>query len=68
MMFALSVANPFRRHRQWRSVFLLFGNVRLEDDHRRHLLVCRRVLRRYSATRRQWCWTSAKSPHVPTQF
>jgi hypothetical protein len=49
-------------------VFLLFGNVRLEDDHRRHLLVCRRVLRRYSATRRQWCWTSAKSPHVPTQF
>jgi len=56
-MLALPFAFPFRRHRNWQAVFVLFGIVELQSDHRRHLLICRRVLRRYSTNRRQWVWT-----------
>jgi hypothetical protein len=55
-VIALSVANPFKRHRKWQKVFLVFGIVQLQSDHRRHVLICRRVRRRYSTTRRQWFW------------
>ncbi len=64
IVFALPVAIPFRRHRNWQTVFLLFGFVQLQSDHRRHMLICRRVQRRYSSTRRHWIWTVPNRPHV----
>lgn len=64
IVFTLPVANPFRRRRNWQTVFLLFGIVRLQNDHRRHMLVCRRVRRRYSAKRRQWFWTVPTRRHA----
>jgi hypothetical protein len=63
-VFTLPVANPFRRRRNWQTMFLLFGIVELQNDHRRHMLVCRRVRRRYSATRRQWFWTVPTRRHA----
>ncbi|WP_343528061.1 hypothetical protein [Sphingomonas sp.] len=65
IVFALPVATPFRRHQDWRTVFVLFGVVKLSDDHRRHLLVCRRAQRRYSIRQRQWVWTSRPLRHAP---
>lgn len=63
-MFALSLANPFRRHASWEPVRVLFGAVRLQNDYRVHLLIGRRVRRRYSTSRRQWIWSSLPTHHV----
>lgn len=63
-MLALPFAFPFRRHRNWQAVFVLFGLVRLENDQRHHVLIGRRVLRRYSTTRRQWVWTARTQGHA----
>lgn len=57
-MFALPLALPFRRHHDWQTVFMLFGIMRLENDQRRHVVIGRRVRRRYSLRLRQWLWTA----------
>ncbi len=49
---------PFARTRQWKTVFVLFRVVTLQDDHRRHILICQTVRRRYSPTFRKWLWAS----------
>lgn len=54
----VSLALPFVRTRSWRTVFVLFRVVTLQDDHRRHVLLCQSVRRRYSVTRRKWLWSS----------
>ncbi|MDG5973258.1 MULTISPECIES: hypothetical protein [Sphingomonas] len=55
----MSLALPFARTRQWRTVFVLCRVVTLENDHRRHLLFCQPVRRRYSQNRRKWVWARA---------
>ena len=54
----VSLALPFVRTRSWRTVFVLFRVVTLQDDHRRHVLLCQSVRRRYSVTHRKWLWAS----------
>ncbi|WP_084401642.1 hypothetical protein [Sphingomonas hankookensis] len=54
----VSLSRPFARTRQWKTVFVLFGVVMLENDHRRHILLCQSIRRRYSRTRRKWLWSA----------
>lgn len=46
------------RTRQWKTVFVLFRIVTLENDQRWHVLLCQFARRRYSQTRRKWVWTA----------
>ncbi|WP_322966137.1 hypothetical protein [Sphingomonas fuzhouensis] len=53
----MSLTRPFARTRQWKTVFVLFGVVTLQDDLRQHVLLCQSVRRRYSQSHRKWLWT-----------